>query len=146
LPAIIKGIIKLLNGLMLHDVRHIPVFAINIITLADLRAYRPAYDWKNAEWLLNIGNNTIRVAEESRLWPILFRALLSSKRLPSNGRPPSNKKSPNNRRSVNKRPSSNRRLFLECQKLWYHAMGNIFPNDNSDDQKKPNHYNNNINV
>jgi hypothetical protein len=66
----IKGTVKLPNGLVLHDVRHMPAFAINIITLIDLRAYRPAYDWKNAEWLLNIGNDTIRVAEESRLWPI----------------------------------------------------------------------------
>jgi hypothetical protein len=70
LPAVVKGTVKLSNELVLHDVRHMPAFAINIIALADLRAYRPAYDWKNAEWLLNIGNDTIRVAEESRLWPI----------------------------------------------------------------------------
>jgi hypothetical protein len=70
LPAIAKDTVKLPNELMLHDVRHMPVFATNIITLADVRAYRPANDWKNAEWLLNIGNDTIRVAEESRLWPI----------------------------------------------------------------------------
>jgi hypothetical protein len=53
-----------------------PAFAINIIALADLRAYRPAYDWKNAEWLLNIGNDIIRVAEESRLWPINARSTI----------------------------------------------------------------------
>jgi hypothetical protein len=62
-----KGTIKLPNGLVLHDVRHVPAFATNIIALTDLRAYRPAYDWKNAEWLLNIGNDIIRMAEESRL-------------------------------------------------------------------------------
>jgi hypothetical protein len=45
----IKDTVKLLNGLVLHDVRYMPVFAINIIALADLRAYRFAYDWKNAE-------------------------------------------------------------------------------------------------
>jgi hypothetical protein len=70
LPVIAKNTVKLLNKLILHDVRYIPAFATNIIALIDLRAYRPAYDWKNAEWLLKIGNDTIRVAEESRLWPI----------------------------------------------------------------------------
>jgi hypothetical protein len=45
----IKGTVKLLNELVLHDVRYMPVFAINIIILADLRAYRSVYDWKNAE-------------------------------------------------------------------------------------------------
>jgi hypothetical protein len=70
LPAVAKDTVKLPNGLVLHDVRYIPAFATNIIALIDLRAYRPAYDWKNAEWLLNIGNDIIRVAEENRLWPI----------------------------------------------------------------------------
>jgi hypothetical protein len=49
LPAVTKDTIKLLNELILHDVRYMPAFAINIIILADLRAYRPIYDWKNAE-------------------------------------------------------------------------------------------------
>jgi hypothetical protein len=71
-----KGTVKLPNELVLHDVRHMPVFAINIIVLADLRAYRPAYDWKNAEWLLNIGNDTIRIAKESKLWLIYIQSII----------------------------------------------------------------------
>jgi hypothetical protein len=40
----VKGTVKLPNGLVLHDVRYMPAFAININNIADLRAYRSAYD------------------------------------------------------------------------------------------------------
>src|SRR5450755_2988895 len=70
LSAITKGTIELPNGIALQDVRYMLTFATNIIALADLKPYQPEYDWKKEEWLLRIGNTTMRIVKENRLWPI----------------------------------------------------------------------------
>jgi hypothetical protein len=37
------GTVKLLNGLYLQNVRHIPSIKVNLIALADLKQYKPRY-------------------------------------------------------------------------------------------------------
>src|SRR5450755_223953 len=70
LSALAKGTVELPNGIALQDVRYVPTFATNIIALADLKPYQPEYNWKEEEWLLRVGDPTIRIAKENRLWPI----------------------------------------------------------------------------
>jgi hypothetical protein len=37
------GTVKLLNGLRIQNVRHIPFIKVNLIALTDLRHYKPRY-------------------------------------------------------------------------------------------------------
>jgi hypothetical protein len=73
----VKGIgtVELPNGLYLQNVRHIPSIKVNLIALADLKQYKPRYQWEIEEFLLHIDNTTIRVPMNDRLWPMHFKAM-----------------------------------------------------------------------
>jgi hypothetical protein len=78
----IKGIgtVKLSNRLRIQNVRHIPFIKVNLIALADLRHYKPRYQWETAEFLLHIDDTTtIRVLMSDRLWPMHFKAIPTPK-------------------------------------------------------------------
>jgi hypothetical protein len=72
------GIMELLNGLYLQNVRHTLIIKVNFIALADLKQYKPKYQWETEEFLLYIDNTkTIRVLMNDRLWLIYFKAMLT---------------------------------------------------------------------
>jgi hypothetical protein len=74
------SIVKLLNGLRIQNVRHILSIKVNFIALADLRHYKPRYQWETSEFLLHIDDTTtIRVLMSDRLWPMHFKAMLTPK-------------------------------------------------------------------
>jgi len=62
------GTVELPNGLRIENVRHTPFIKVNLIALADLRHYKPRYQWETAEFLLYIDDTTtIRVLMSDRL-------------------------------------------------------------------------------
>jgi hypothetical protein len=70
--------VELSNGLYLQNVRHTPTIKVNLIALADLKQYKPKYQWETEEFLLHIDNTkTIRVLMNDRLWPMHFKAMLT---------------------------------------------------------------------
>jgi hypothetical protein len=74
----VKGIgtVELPNGLYLQNVRHTPSIKVNLIALADLKQYKPRYQWETEEFLLHIDHTkTIRVPMNDRLWPMHFKAI-----------------------------------------------------------------------
>jgi hypothetical protein len=72
--------VELPNGLRIQNVRHTPFIKVNLIALADLRHYKPRYQWETAEFLLHIDDTTtIRVPMSDRLWPIHFKAMPTPK-------------------------------------------------------------------
>jgi cytoskeletal protein RodZ len=74
------GTVELPNGLRIQNVRYIPFIKVNLIALADLRHYKPRYQWETAEFLLHIDDTTtIRVLISDRLWPMHFKAILTPK-------------------------------------------------------------------
>ena len=78
----VKGIgtVELLNGLRIQNVRHILFIKVNLIVLADLRHYKPRYQWETAEFLLYIDDTTtIRVLMSDRLWPMHFKVIPTPK-------------------------------------------------------------------
>jgi hypothetical protein len=71
---------ELLNGLRIQNVRHILFIKVNFIALADLRHYKPKYQWETAEFLLYIDDTTtIRVLMSDRLWLMHFKAIPAPK-------------------------------------------------------------------
>ena len=67
---------ELPNGLYLQNVRHISIIKVNLIALADLKQYKPRYQWETEEFLLHIDHTkTIRVPINDRLWPMHFKAM-----------------------------------------------------------------------
>jgi hypothetical protein len=74
------GTVELPNGLRMQNVRHIPFIKINLIALADLKQYKPEYQWETEEFLLYIDDTkTIRVPISDRLWPMHFEAIPTPK-------------------------------------------------------------------
>jgi hypothetical protein len=74
------GTVELPNGLRIQNVRHTPSIKVNLIVLADLRHYKPRYQWETAEFLLHIDDTTtIRVPISDRLWPMHFKAIPTPK-------------------------------------------------------------------
>jgi hypothetical protein len=72
--------VKLPNGLRIQNVRHTPSIKVNLIALADLRYYKPKYQWEITEFLLHVDNTTtIRVLISDRLWLIHFKAMPAPK-------------------------------------------------------------------
>jgi hypothetical protein len=71
--------VKLPNGLKIQNVRHTPFIKVNLIALADLRHYKPRYQWETAEFLLHIDDTTIRVPMSDRLWLMHFKAMPTPK-------------------------------------------------------------------
>jgi hypothetical protein len=74
----VKGIgtVELPNGLLIQNVRHTPSIKVNLIALADLKQYKPEYQWETEEFLLHIDDiKTIRVLMSDRLWPMHFEAM-----------------------------------------------------------------------
>jgi GAG-pre-integrase domain len=70
------GIVELLNGLRIQNVRHTLSIKVNLIALADLRHYKPIYQWETAEFLLHVDDTiTIRVPMSDRLWLMHFKAM-----------------------------------------------------------------------
>jgi hypothetical protein len=71
---------ELPNGLLIQNVRHIPSIKVNLIALADLKQYKPEYQWETEEFLLYIDDTkTIRVPMSDRLWPMHFEAIPTPK-------------------------------------------------------------------
>jgi hypothetical protein len=78
----VKGIgtVELPNGLRMENVRHTPSIKVNLIALAELRRYKPRYQWETEEFLLRIDHTkTIRVPINDRLWPMHFKAMPTHK-------------------------------------------------------------------
>jgi GAG-pre-integrase domain len=74
------GTVKLPNGLLIQNVRHIPSIKVNLIALTDLKQYKPEYQWETEEFLLHIDDTkTIRVPMSDRLWPMHFEAIPTPK-------------------------------------------------------------------
>jgi hypothetical protein len=72
--------VELPNGLLIQNVRHIPSIKVNLIALADLKQYKPEYQWEIEEFLLHIDDTkTIRVLMSDRLWPMHFEAISTPK-------------------------------------------------------------------
>jgi hypothetical protein len=72
--------VELPNGLRIQNVRHTLSIKVNLIALADLRHYKPRYQWETAEFLLHIDDTTtIRVLMSDRLWLMHFKAIPTPK-------------------------------------------------------------------
>jgi hypothetical protein len=68
--------VELPNGLLIQNVRHTLSIKVNLIALADLKQYKPEYQWEIEEFLLHIDDTkTIRVLISDRLWLMHFEAM-----------------------------------------------------------------------